>query len=334
MNAFGHKYECYIADTSQILSQQFTKTGFDAESPIWVNVPRITRSEPYTSLRIPQDYSYQTLGIKISSDDEIQMRARIPYSLAKKTGTKSSVATFTFHNLSEDTLSNISVGHSLSFSAGYDSIPNFPVVFTGTIQKIETSGNITVISAVEAGDTLKNVIFNKSYPANTKKTVVLRDIAREFQKTGVPLGGIEDSKRVNWNIGFQFNFNGNLAEVTSEFCKIFSYRYFISKNRLYFRSIDSPYLVDAVAINEESIIGNVKRMDDKTATTDADVRKRGAGVKFTTFMNGDIGLETPLRIMSGKNQGLYTPQNITFNLDYEKGPWSVDIDATETEETA
>lgn len=329
MDALGHKYECYIADTSPILSQQFTKTGYDADLPVWVNVPRIARSEPYTALQIPLDYSYNTLGIKISSEDDIQMKAKVPYRLAKGTGTNPSMATFTFNNLSEDTRAQIEVGHSLSLSAGYDSIPNMSTIFIGTIQKMETVGNVTAISATEAGDVMKNVHINRTYPPDTTTLEIFRSFANEFKKTGVPLGSIEQTKRANYAIGHQFSFNTKLSDAMTDFCRMMAYRYFVSKNRLYFVAANSTTYNDAIAIYEENIIGNIKFTDDKTATSDADIKKRGRGIRFTTFLNGEIGLETPLKIMSGKHAGLYKPTEVNFNMDYEKGPWSVTIAATE-----
>tara|TARA_Y100000310_G_scaffold74348_1_gene70496 strand:- start:25729 stop:26751 length:1023 start_codon:yes stop_codon:yes gene_type:complete len=332
---FGHKYQLFVGQPSQLVEVH--------------TQPNATAGSPAAGAKVPSDerlFSSVTGGYidytTIPSDvvmieNPIQMDASVKQSSGRSNGNTPS-ANIKLYNLSQSTLNRIVGNAAVVLRAGFDTDVELPLIFVGQVERVFTNrvgaDNVTTLLCKEASNPLKNVIFNKSFPENQTYNFILLQIIKAFQDNGVPLGGFEESDRSIQSITEASAYNNKVGKVLSEVCDEIDYLWFISKGRLYVqpRELDRP--TEFVTIAPQNVIGTIRPNDDKTALAAKDKNSKASGIKVDTFLNGEVGLNTYIKISEGAFEGDYKPDSIEHKLNWYSGPWQTSIQSQRIKEFA
>ena len=322
---FGHKYELYIGKPSELIERHHAPTGFEGTIPAGIKSPDNTKSQltgGYVDyLTIPEDAKKIT--------DPLQMEADIKYSKGKTSGTPQT-ATIRVYNLAPSTLKYLEADAAVLLKAGYEQDKELPVIFVGQVVKVSTvrkgSDNITTMLLKDGANTLKNTKFVGAYPEGQTYNFILLQMIKVFKDNGIPLGAFEESDRSIQSIKEDQSFSGTLSQEFTDLCNSIDYVWYLSKGKLYVQPKEMDRLIDLVEISADQVIGALKPNDDKTGTSSVDKESKPAGVKVNTFLNGDIGTHTYVRITYGDYQGDYIPDSVQYKLNWKNGPWSTIVD--------
>ena len=321
---FGHKYELYVGKPTELIERHHTPTGFEGTIPAGIKSPNNLKSlitSGYVDyLTIPKDVKLIT--------DPIQMEADIKYSAGKTSGSPQT-ATIKVYNLNKTTLNYIEADAAVLLKAGYEQDLDLPIIFVGQIVQVFTNrvgaDNVTTMLVKEGANTLKNTKFAAAYPEGQTYNFVLLQIIKAFKDNGIPLGGFTESDRSIQSLENPSALSGKLGEVLTEVCGEIDFVWYLSKGKLYVQPKELDRLIDLVEIGADQVIGTLKLVDDKAGLSAKDKESKPAGVKATTFLNGDIATHTYMRITYGDFQGDYSPTSIQHKLNWKKGPWTTTI---------
>lgn len=325
---FNHSYELYVSIPNQkILAQQVCSTGYDSVIPIDVSQPLVIRKS-ITAKNTPLDYTVESTSAIIIKEP-IQIEANIDYMMKSSSSSGKSGATIKIYELSDDTNSKIVKEGMVILKGGYKTDSELPTVFVGTIDRVTKNKNITTILAKEAGSLLKNAVINRMFSENQTRGDIFRGLAKEFSYKGVPLGRFDETPRTKAVLGSTFITSGNLKERLTTLCKALDYNWYISKNRLYITPKEVDIIVDTLYVTEDNVIGSIQLLDESSNASTNSNTTRNFGIKFETFLNGNIGLETPIYITYGKYKGIYKITGLNVSMNYKSGPWKHTIEAME-----
>lgn len=321
---FGHKYEVYVGKPTELIERHHTPTGFEGTIPAGVKAPTnkvSTLTSGYVDyLTIPKDVKKIT--------DPIQMEADIKYSIGKTSGTPQT-ATIKLYNLAASTLNYIEADAAVLLKAGYEQDTELPIIFVGQVLKVYTTrvgpDNITTMLVKDGANTLKNTKFVGAYPEGQTYNFILLQLIKAFKDNGIPLGGFDENDRSIQSIQESQAISNKLGSALTELCEEIDFIWYLHKGKLYIQPKELDRLIELVKIGADQVIGTLKPNDDKTGVSAKDKESKPAGVKVTTFLNGDIGTHTYMRITYGDFQGDYKPATIKHKLNWKKGPWTTTI---------
>lgn len=329
---FGHKYRLYVGNPSQLVELHRVPTGMEGQIPPTIKRPS---SDPVSVLTGGYiDYATVPNNVRLI-ENPIQMEARIRQVTGKTNGSTPN-AEIKLYNLSSATLNDITANSAVVLQAGYDTDAEIPTIFVGQVETVQTNrvgpDNVTILVCKDAANPLKTVVFNRSFPTNQTYNFILLQVIQTFQQNGVPLGRFQENDRSIQSITEQAVFNGKIGTVLTQICDEIDFVWFISKGRLYVQPRDEDRPTDFVLINPSNVIGSIRLNDDKSALPTNDKESRPAGIKVDTFLNGEVGLNTYVRVQEGDFQGDYKPEAVVHRLNWYSGPWQTSIETQRVKE--
>jgi hypothetical protein len=321
---FGHSYELYVGLATELVAKHSLPTGFDGtvlaglRSPNKLEDFRVKGYIDY--LTIPKD-------VKLIKNP-IQLDAEIKYVKGATSGSPQ-VAKIMLYNLSEDTVNSIVADAAVILKAGFIQDPELPIVFVGQVQSVSTekvdADLITTMLCKDAGNVLKNVKFAGSYPKGQDSGFVIKQMLKKFAENGVPTGDFIESIRSFTQLDSSSSFSGSLQGQMTELCSSLGMVWYISKGKIYVQPKELDRLTERFDVSADQVIGSVVPDDDKAGVTSVDKAAKPIGVKLTTFLNGEIGLHTYMRVLYGKYEGDYALTAVTYKLNWKNGPWTVTV---------
>lgn len=326
---FGHKYEFYIGNASKLVAIHNEKTEYDEAIPPLLKAPNLEVSpvtEGFIDYRTVPAESYLVTN-------PIQIEAQVVYDSPKVAVTKPQLSRFRLYNLDDDLVNNIKKDSVVLLKAGYEQDKTLPLAFTGTVQKVSSylqgADIVTEILAKDCGNPINSARWVKSYAKGINTDFIFLDIIDEFAKHGVPLGRFEDSKRALQKTSEPLAFNGKLSEILSEICENLDYVWFTCKGRLFIQPKELDRPTEFLEIIPETIIGKIGALDNNEGRSVSDSSNSPKGIKFSTFLNAEFGIDSYIKIKEGLYKGEYKPTKVVFNLNWKNGPWVADIEAEE-----
>lgn len=332
---FNHRYELFVGKPSELIERHNAPTGFEGQIPATIKSPDNTISIATGGY---VDYVTVPNGAKLITQP-IQMEADVKYSIGNTPGTPQS-ATIKVFNLSDDTLNFIEATAAVVLKAGYATDAELPVIFVGQVERAFTNrigaDNVTTLVCKEAANLLKAAKFVGSYPENQTYNFILLQLIKVFQDNGVPLGGFEESDRSIQSVKEDVAYSGKLSTILTKVCKSIDYTWFLSKGRLYVQPVELDRPLAFIEPARNQVIGTLKPNDDKTAIASKDKKGKPAGVKIDLFLNGEIGINTYLRLGAEFNtfEGDFKAESVRHRLNWQNGPWQTSIETQRVKEFA
>lgn len=330
---FGHKYELYIGDSSGLIDKHTEATAYTTDNALIFPITSKGGATPTGGA------DYRTVGksfIKIV--DPIQMVAKVTYSEAKTTGTSPQTATISLYNLSPTTIERINTDSIVILNVGYEFVDGktgtpLSLAFSGTVDHISTqrSGTdvITTLLCTEGGSAIKSIRFQNSFPSGRTYDFILEQMIKKFTDNGIPLGGFSKTTRTAITVQEQSVFSGKLSKCLTDLCEGLNYVWYLSRGRLYIQPKDLPRRVDFLEVNPDNIIEKIHPIKNKVGMSTKDPVSSLKGIKFSTFFNGEVGLESYVRISEGDFAGQYGVKKLDLHLNWADGPWSMTITTEE-----
>lgn len=330
---FGHKYELYIGDSPKLIDKHTEPSAYTTDNALIFPIAHKTSSTPTGG------EDYRTVGTSfIKITDPVQMVAKVTYSEAKTSGTSPQSASINLYNLSPKTLEQINTDSIVILNAGYESKgekeqPPLSLAFSGTVDHISTQQSgaemITTLLCTEGGSAVKSIRFTKSYPAGRTYAFLLEQMIKEFADNGIPLGSFSKTDRTSTSVQEQSVFSGKLSKCLTDLCSGINYVWYISRGKLHIQPKDLPRRVDFLEVNPENIIEKIHPIKNKVGMATTDPVSTLKGIKFSTFFNGEVGLESYVRIAKGDFAGQYGVKKLDLHLNWADGPWTMTITTEE-----
>lgn len=325
---FGRRYELYVGKPPRLIEYHNSPTPYSLSIPADSKQPLVDKSS------LTGGYiDYRTVDDQFTKvTNPIQMEAKVK-CISPKSGTTPQTSTIKVYNLSDKTLTYYQPDNGVVLKAGYDQDKELPIIFVGTIDTVDTvndnRGNtITTIVCTEGGGPVKSIRYAANFPKGQTYNYILLQMIKMFKDNGIPLGYFDGKGgRVIKAIQEQVVYSGRLAKVFTDLCKSIDYVWFITKGLLYVQPKDKPRPTEFLVLKPESIIGKLTSVSNKAGTPTASADVKPKGIKAKTYLNGLVGLNTYVRIEKGKYAGDYKPTKITFDLNWSKGPWVVDLES-------
>lgn len=319
---FGHKYELYVGMPSRLVEMHNAPTPYDDEIPVSIKQPNLDKS-----LLTGGYVDYLTVDSTFRKiTNPIQLEANITYS-EPKAGTTPQTATFKLYNLSDTTLQSIVPDALFVLNAGYEQDgDDLPTIFTGTVDSVVTSRDVTTVLCTEGGNGIKSIRYTNSHPEGRTYNFILLQMIKKFKDNGIPLGRFQESDRTIQSVPEQVVYNGKLSKILTDLCKSLDYVWFICKGRLYVQPKDQPRAKEILDIKPENIIGKITPVKNKAGTPTASADTGPQGIRFKTFLNGQVGLQSYVRVADKEYEGDYDIKKLTINLNWKEGPWEMILD--------
>lgn len=328
---FGHKYRFYIGSPSRLVEYHNSPTDYD--------IP------PNPNNKTPKQVSLLTGGVidyrtipeqAVVIENPFQMQAQVSYKIATSSANTPNLGKFTFYNLPTNTLAEIAVNKVVILQAGYDSQKTLPLIFSGTVESFKTERKgadmVTEIIAKEGGNVVNTVRVQVAYPRGTTYDLIFLDLMQKFADNGIPTGSFVDTDRARQVLESPLRYNDKLSTILTTVCDNFDYVWFIVKGRLFIQPKDLDRPTEFVILDPSQVIGNISSANDANGKGVADKNVPNKGVKYETYLNGEVSLNTYTRLPEGDFKGDYKTSEITYTLNWKNGPWKNTIKAGEVKE--
>lgn len=321
---FGRRYELYIGRASIVDSH----TGFEGEIPPTIANPNNVRSQLTGGFVDFRTISEQAIKI----ENPIHINAECKYKDAGGgAGTTTTTSKIMIYNLSEETLKKIKADQTVILKAGYETDADLPMTFVGSIEqfssKTQGSDKVTTLVCKEAGTILKSARFIKQYPKKSIYGYIFDDIIKLFKDQGIALGYYSENIRTVSYLPEARAFSGKLHKVCSDLCDELGYKWHISRGKVFIYPIDEDQPRDFLVIKKENVIGSINIKSSATGTTTADPSARPEGIKFKVFLDGNIGLESYVRVAEGEYAGDWKISSVVHKCSWHGGDWCSEIEA-------
>jgi len=331
-DAFGHKYELFIGEPSRLIEVHNEATAYDDDIPPLLKAPNL-RTSSLTGGYV----DYLTVDATFRKiTDPIQMIAKIKYKEPKAGASNPQTAVIKLFNLSDTTLESLVTDALVLLNAGYQKDgEDLPLAFVGTVDHVSTQPEgpdaVTTLLCTEGGNAIKSIRFVDSYPEGRTYNFILLQMIKKFKDNGIPLGRFQESDRTTQSVKEQVAYSGKLAKILTDLCDSLDYVWFICKGKLYVQPKDQPRATEILRITPENIIGKVHPIKNKVGIPSASADSAVKGVKFTTFFNGEVGLQSYVNISEGDFAGDYDIKKLDIHLDWANGPWVLKAETEEVE---
>lgn len=329
-DAFGHKYEIFVGEPSRLIETHNAPTAYDDNIPPLLKAPNLRKSSltggyiDYLTI----DSTFRRIA------DPIQMIAKIKYKEPKAGASLPQTAVIKLYNLSDLTLASLVTDALVVLNAGYEKDgKDLPLAFVGTVDHVSTQtegeNEVTTLMCTEGGNPIKSVRFVDSYPEGRTYNFILLQMIKKFKDNGIPLGRFQESDRTIQSVKEQVAYSGKLAKVLSDLCDSLDYVWFICRGKLYVQPKDQPRATAILKLKPENIIGKINPIKNKVGIPSASADSALKGVKFTTFFNGDVGLQSYVNLKEGDFAGDYDIKVLDIHLNWADGPWVLKIETEE-----
>lgn len=331
--AFERLYEIIVSDpkysrTNFLVGRFITDTGVTIDNPLIVGI----------------DANTEPASAKVFTPP-LQMEFSCVYS-TDGGGSNSAEATLRLYNLSDQARRYFNSSPTyVAIKAGFrDS--TLLIIYAGQVLTSTTqrSGSdiITTIVLKDSYEAIQRTRIARKWPANTPYKNILKDLAGMFSATGITTGYIEEPTRklrAGSNEGVvndtqtpsSYIVEGYLSDALDEICYALGMTWYVVHNKVYvvngIRGSEGTYSkAYGVIIKPENIIGLMAPINDTSASA-SDNTPTG-GVKFSTFLNGNLSTEKYIDVKVKDFEGIYKVTGIKHTLDYRGGDWITEVEAT------
>lgn len=326
---FGHKYELFVGKPARLIELHNAPTAYDDDIPSLIKAPNLQKSlltggyVDYLSV----DNTFRRIT------NPIQMVAKITYR-EPKAGTTPQTATIKLYNLSDQTLESIVTDALIMLNAGYETGGSeLETAFVGTVDFVDTQeeggDQVTTILCTEGGNAIKSIRYVNSHPEGRTYNFILLQMINKFKENGIPLGRFQESDRTIQSVKEQVVYSGKLAKILTDLCASLDYVWFICKGKLYVQPKDQPRATEILKIKDSNIIGKITPVKNKVGVPSASAEGGVKGIKFKTFFNGQVGLQSYVNISEGDFTGDYNITKLDVELNWANGPWTMTIETEE-----
>lgn len=329
---FGHKYELFVGEPSRLIEKHNAPTAYDADRNPLSKEPKLQRS-----LLTGGYIDYLTVDATFRRiTDPIQMIAKIKYKEPKAGASTPQTAVIKLFNLSDTTLASIVADALVLLNAGYEKDKDsLPLAFVGTVDHVSTQeedgDQVTTLLCTEGGNVVKSLRFVNSYPEGRTYNFILLQMIKAFKDNGIPLGRFQESDRTIQSVKEQVVYSGKLSKILTDLCVSLDYVWFICRGKLYIQPKDQPRASEILKVLPKNIIGKIQPIKNRVGVPTASADSALKGIAFSTFFNGDIGLQSYVNIVEGSFAGDYAIKKLDIHLDWANGPWALKIETEEVE---
>lgn len=318
--AFIHKYELTISNHPDLLKKT-------QDQPTAQGAPSAVKPQKASNVVVGSAGSsdYKTVTSESLTFSELQIQAGITYS----TTAAAQKAEFKIYNLSADNLNRITTQSTVILKAGYATDQVLPIIFVGQVNNVSSSktgpDNITVLRCTDGAKALRETNYKVTYPKGKTYQFILDDVLAKINSVGVPLGEFQSSERTSKVIPRAVSYNTNLPAILEELGKTLGYRIYQNLGSINLIPDDSDDRQTVVDVFARNVKGTVSATDDKSGKTTTSPSARPAGVKFTTFLNGNIVVGAKVNMKEGKSEGTYLASSVTHKLDFRGSAWDTEV---------
>lgn len=256
-------------------------------------------------------------GIRIT---ENQIQANIK---ANKGNANIAPATIEVFNLSRENRARIRVKDTVLLKGGYDSQKNLPLVFAGQISNVysEKRGSDVVTTLVCDGSFVPRrwIRFSKTYPKGSTTASILLDLTGIARGNGVGLSNLSVPRENDKTYPNGFSAEGNLFDVIKTVCTDNGLSCYMVLGKFVIEGKDVQTKTNKINVRSENII-TIKEEQDSSISSISE-EKPDVGLKITTFLNGNIKLDTLANITTKEYEGTYEITSVNHILDYRGQKW-------------
>lgn len=255
---------------------------------------------------------------------DLRITANIVYTKEGKTNKQNS--TIEIYNLSKDHQAFIKTDDTVLLKAGYRNIDgdNPPLIFSGQVKTVRTERRgpdfVTKIVCSAITTPRKNIRFSKNPVRNETNEDVIKYLVNVAAANGLPTGFVFVPDRVTYPSGMPLH--GRLLPTLEEFCNRFNLACYVVLGRLYVepKAVTSP-AKPKVIVTAENVKGSIGKEDDSSGTSASNDPKNISGIKFNTFLNGNITPAAFVEVTYGEYEGKYSVVGVGHKLDSEGKDW-------------
>lgn len=228
------------------------------------------------------------LGNKLYSSDDLDFEFNIPFS----TKSEPSISEVVIYNLSPSSIANIKKGTRLTLHAGYKD--DLGLLTSGAVSEYNT-----VLDGVDKKTTLKvaSAIVNwkeqkiqKTFAPGTTAKELLQDILPQF---GIPIGDLSPAKNITYQKGRTVS--GRLKDVVMSIAKETDSKFYIDRDKCYFREPNKGNPTGFVLSGETGLLGSPERIE---------IEKK-EGWKIKCLLNYQITVDTVIQVKSKVISGMF-----------------------------
>lgn len=338
---FGRKYQLYIRQpTPEEENTLDAPTGREAVDSGQDRDVSIDTTNELLEMDL-ESMTDEEVGVKSLPDSKtvlitppMQITCEAVYEISSRTSAINLIKLRVF-NLSDKTINLIEKDGLVLMRAGYAQDARLPVLFMGTILKVETylyfGERVTSIVCQEAASQQRRRTINKTYPKGITYRDIIADLLEEYKAVGIPTN-LAFYNHLIIPIDHEYQLIGTLKEALNDVIDALPYDehliWYISAGKINILpfSITNVHL-DFVDVTPRHIIGAAEKISEVTSDDLEEDDAIAVGRKVTVFLNAKIRLEHLVRIEESNGDiGIYRPVKVTHNLDYYGNDWSTTIE--------
>lgn len=335
---FGRRYSLVIGKPAEIIKLTLPRTIINP------TVIENSKSKPTVSgENVTVDYRVKpNRFIEIK---ELNMDAEIIYTVNNKSKGGNQNTTIKVYNLSEETKNRITkdslvllrAGYRQDFTTNEEISEDLPLVFCGTIMKVDTrrmngGGFVTTLICGDNVIPKNNLRISQSWPPNTTKYTVLKDMLNIVKANGVPIAKTFDfgtdipPLRGTYLSGY--NVEGKLFEEISKVALSLGMLFYTALGKVYVQWKDDPKVFGIVNITTDNLKRPIENSDDSEENVSAE-NESVKGITLLTFLNGNITPEKLIRVSNENDpskDGDYNITSIKHTLNFEGDAWDTEVE--------
>lgn len=260
------------------------------------------------------------------------MPLHISFSVEKGDKESNNTATVKFWNLSQDTIAEIERKNAvLELRAGYGA--NLPLILAGDISlastEQENANMVTTIDVVDGLVAVRDTYVSISYAKRTTGLKIIESVANDM---GISYLISEPARKKLEQKIFANGFSavGAAKVVLKKVCGTCGLSWSIQNGVLQIVVTGGAISTKAYVLSAETgLIGVPKEITIGGSSKDSQKQEGQKGYEVRYFMNGAIGVDDLVMLISTKAKGVFKVCSVSINGDNFDGEWTCTAQITE-----
>lgn len=247
---------------------------------------------------------------------------------------EAATAVIRIYNASKNTRAKLERKNAyIVLEAGYGD--DVGIVFTGTSQKAFTRKQgtemVTEIQCIDSNVQLKTSRVSYSWPAGTKYSKIMEDVAAALRKQGIATGFIETKAKNLPSLPSPdetvaktgYSFQGMTSQLLDKLCSQFNYTHYITLNELYIHPRTFNKFTVQYNIGADLIKSLEPEQESKQEIPSVETPAR---FKLLTFLDHRIRVGQLVNVPTGQFAGKYKVVSVDTRLSFlDAGAWDSEI---------
>lgn len=203
-------------------------------------------------------------------------------------------------------------------------------IFVGTVTNVKDNfmadTRRTELTIGDGSVNIKNAFTVRSYPRNTPKSKIIKDLGDDMRLPTTTLGEVEGKTLT------PISLYGNTHKILSEELPKLGFNFSIQKGGLNVTKVNTRKEVEVSYITEDTgLIGRVVTYIDDNKSSPLKKDQNSEAISFTCLLDYSLAPDETIYVKDRDFDGAYKVTNVTFDGDYEGNSWTCQVIASVTE---